>query len=116
MSDLMKELEVAKAKLQNAEDKFERYDGNNPDKYRSEIQSARADVRSLTEQAKAAGLIAKTEDELLYERLDAAFPNAKSRQVVEFEGKMYRRRFSPGSVSNSGKTVKEWVRWWEPAV
>ncbi len=113
MSDLMKELEAAKAKLQGAEDKFERYDGNNPDKYRSEINAARAEAKHLTDQAKAAGLIAKTEDELLYERLDAAFPNAKSRQVVEFEGRKYCRRFSPGSVSNSGKTVKEWVKWWE---
>jgi hypothetical protein len=55
----------------------------------------------------------KTDRQKLEAELDAQFPNAQSREIVEYQGKHYRRRFAPRSVSRSRKTVTEWSRWWE---
>ena len=52
-----------------------------------------------------------TEQEQLNKDLDAKFPNARSKDVVEFEGKRYQLRFSPAVKSRSGR-VKEWDRTW----
>jgi hypothetical protein len=41
------------------------------------------------------------------------FPDAKSKQVVDFRGKRYRRTFFPLEMSRSGKTVIEWGKGWE---
>jgi hypothetical protein len=37
----------ARAELRRWSDAFDNYDGNNPDKYRSEIETARDEVRGL---------------------------------------------------------------------
>lgn len=52
------------------------------------------------------------EHKMLEARLDAEFPNARSKEIVEFEDKKYRRCFTPGKKSNSGKTVTEWIKSW----
>ena len=44
--------------------------------------------------------------------LDERFPWAKSKQVIEYDGKKYQRRFSPLARSRSGKSVVEWGREW----
>ena len=49
----------------------------------------------------------------LWAELDRRFPKVRSREVVEHDGKRYIRRFTPLRVSNSGKTVMEWGRYWE---
>jgi hypothetical protein len=43
--------------------------------------------------------------------LDAAFSNAKSKQIVELDGAKYKKTFSP-NFSNSGKTVTSWDKEW----
>ena len=61
--------------------------------------------------AKTNGTLPLTVQEQLNKDLDAKFPNARSKDVVEFEGKRYQLRFSPAVKSRSGK-VKEWDRTW----
>ena len=106
------DLNEAQAQLDLLEEKWERYDGNNPNKYQSQLRSARSKIGVITEYLKLAGEIPLTEKEVLHKRLDNAFPNARSKQVVELGGVKYQRRFYPLQKSRSGKTVTEWDRDW----
>ncbi len=58
------------------------------------------------------GVIELTEQERLSQNLDRLYPNARRRQIVEFEGKCYQRVFSPLEKSRSDKSVKVWGREW----
>ena len=109
--DLRIQLAEAKANLESKLDRLDRYDGNNPNKYQSDIRLARSAYDSLERQCKFGKLMPYTEQELLDQRLDAVFPNAKSKQIVEFDGAKYKRTFSP-NFSNSGKTVTSWDKEW----
>ena len=93
--DLLEQLKEANAELETVLDRFDSYMGNNPNKYRSGIKNAREKC-----------------DVLLNEKLSGAFPNAQSKQVVEFEGVKYKNTFTPRSISNSGKTIKSWDQAW----
>ncbi len=86
---------------------------NNPDKFYSQRRDAHRRVRELTRQLKAQGDLPMTEHERRCVTLDALAPNARSGQIVEFEGGRYRRRFFPEEKSRSGKTVTAWSRTWE---
>jgi hypothetical protein len=104
---------AAKAELEALNQQWENYSGNNTNKYRASINAARAKVRAIGAELKAAGLLQRTPQEELEQQLDLAFPNARSKQVVEFKGKRYVRRFTPLGKSLSGKTVTEWGKSWE---
>lgn len=104
---------AAKDKLQALNQRWENYSGNNPDKYRTSITEAEAKVRVIDAALKADGTLERTPREDLERRIDLAFPNARSKQAVEFEGRRYIRRFIPSRKSLSGKTVKEWDKFWE---
>ena len=110
--DLLEQLKEANAELETVLDRFDSYMGNNPNKYRSGIKNAREKCDVLIRLCKIEGLIPYTEDELLNEKLSRAFPNAQSKQVVEFEGVKYKNTFTPRSISNSGKTIKSWDQAW----
>ncbi|WP_068111143.1 hypothetical protein [Tropicimonas marinistellae] len=45
--------------------------------------------------------------------LDAEFPNAGSPRVATYKDERYRKRFSPATMSQTGRTVKKWLSWWE---
>jgi len=105
-------LENARAELKRLEDAWDNYSGNNPDKYQSQIKSARTMVRVIESTLKANGTLPLTEQEQFEGELDAAFPNAQSKEIVEHNGKRYQRWFLPAEKSNSGKTVKAWDRGW----
>lgn len=107
------DLTEAREVLQSWQEKFERYSGNNPNKYQADIKSARRNVRLIENALKASGQIPFTEQEQLEKDLDATFPNAESKQIVEFRGRRYRRKFWPLEKSRSGKNVTEWGRCWE---
>lgn len=106
------DLEEARANLKSWEDRFDRYSGNNPDKYQADIKAARRKVTAISNALKESGQIPLTEKEILEKALDAAFPNAKSKQIVEFQGRRFQRRFWPIEKSRSGKTVIDWERGW----
>ena len=79
----VEDLEFAQAQLREWSDRFDRYDGNNPDKYQSEIRNAQAKVREIECELKKTGLLQMTDKEKLNAALEAAFPDARHRQVVE---------------------------------
>lgn len=104
---------AAKAALDSLNAKWGKHSGNNPDKFRADIEAARVTLHSIETELKANGLLARTPTEERDASLDAAFPNAKSREVVEWHGKKYMRRSTPMSKSLSGKTVNAWRSYWE---
>ena len=114
MTYTIEDLEAAKAELELYEKRWENYDGNNPDKYRASIADCRAKVAIILADLKASGAIPLTDHEQLEKTLDRLHPDAQSKEIVEYEGLRYQRRFSPVSKSLSGKTVKAWNRSWHP--
>jgi len=61
---------------------------------------------------KKQGILALSEVELITTALDSLHKRAKNNVVVEYEGKLYQRRFSPLKLSKSGKIVIKWARYW----
>jgi hypothetical protein len=61
---------------------------------------------------KKQGVIAVSEVELISVALDIFHKRVKNNTVVEYEGKLYQRRFSPLKLSKSGKVVTKWARYW----
>jgi hypothetical protein len=58
------------------------------------------------------GLLERSYKEKLERELNRIFPNAQSKEIVEHNGKKYRRRYWPLEKNRSGKTVKEWDKSW----
>jgi hypothetical protein len=108
----LEDLEAAKAELSTWVDRFDRYTGNNPNKYHSDIGVARRNVSAIESSLKVNGTIPLSDAELLEKELDTAFPNAKSKQVVEYKGRTFQRRFWPIEKTRSGKNVSEWGESW----
>lgn len=74
---------AAKARLESLNQRWENYDGNNPNKYTADIAAARADLHLIEEGLKQTGLLPRTEIEERDLQLDKAFPNTQSKQAVE---------------------------------
>lgn len=108
----LNDLERAKSDLRGSQDRFDDYTGNNPDKYASDLRTAREAVRLIEATLKADGTIARTPHEELERVLDGLYPNARSKEIVEHEGQRYQRRFTPLERSRSRKTVTAWDRSW----
>lgn len=108
----LEDYEKAQAEVRRWTDAFDRYSGNNPNKYQSEIKHARAKLREIIEDLKNSGLLVMNEKEKLEAELDKRFPNAKSKEIVEFKGKSYQRKYFPLGKSRSGKNVTEWGKAW----
>lgn len=105
---------AAKTELEVLNNKYENYSGNNPNRFRADIETAKAKLHSIESHLKSTGELPRTLEEERDIQLDLAFPNAQSRQVVEWQGKRYMRRFTPVARSLSGKTVKGgWHKYWE---
>ena len=112
-AETLEGLEQAKAELDRLNERDSMDTSGNPDKYRTRINNARREVDRITDALKAKGVLERSEKELLNMKLDKAFPKARSKEVVEFEGTQYVLRFSPRTKSRSGKTVTSWNRSWE---
>ncbi len=106
------DLKKAQDTLTTWSERWENYSGNNPNKYQSDLKTARAKVRHITDYLKNNGTIPKSEQELLNDELDSHFPNAQSKEIVEYKGKKYKKVFFPEEKSRSGKTVQEWGQRW----
>jgi hypothetical protein len=106
------DLEQAKSDLAAWNKRFDDYTGNNPDKYHADIRSARERVREIESALKEAGVLPKTKHEKLESILDRMFPNARSKEIVEYEGNRYQRRFTPLERSRSKKSVTAWDKSW----
>jgi len=109
----LEDLAKAKSELEVLNERWSNYAGNNPNKYYSQIESARAKVHRIETELKECGLIMRSPLEVRDAALDAAYPNAKSKEIVHWQDGKYMRRFSPISKSRSGKTVYAWRKYWE---
>lgn len=109
----LEDLDEARQELKRWRDRFDNYDGNNPNKYQSEIRAARMKVRDIEASLKAQGFLPMSEQETLEAELDKHFPTAQSKEIVEHGGKRYERRFYPAERSNSGKSVTQWHKSWK---
>jgi hypothetical protein len=113
MTYTLDDLNKAKEELRVASDRADNSNRNNPNFGQADIRAAQTKVEIISYQLKAAGLLPKTAKEIFEEGIDAKFPNAKSKEIVEYNGKRYRLRFAPARMSRSRKSVAEWSRWWE---
>lgn len=113
MSYTIDDYNIAQDELARITEKWDNYSGNNPNKYYSQLSGARSKVRIIEGSLKSQGVIPLSDKEILEKELNIKFPNARSKQVVEFEGKKYIKKFFPLEKSRSGKTVNEWGSCWE---
>lgn len=109
----LQDLELAKADLAGWLTRFADYTGNNPDKYQADIKSAREKVRVIEAALKEDGTIQMSAHEKLEQTLDRLFPDANSKEIVEYEGQKYQRRYTPIERSRSRKSVTVWGKSWE---
>lgn len=106
------DLDAAQERLQVLNERDSGDTSGNPEKYHTRINMARAEVERITEQLKRQGDLPYTESELIGQKLDAAFPAAQSKDIVQFEDQRFQLRFHPTSRSRSGKTVQSWRKEW----
>jgi hypothetical protein len=57
-------------------------------------------------------LLPVSEVELITAELDILHKRARSNAVFQYQGKQYKRRFSPLKLSKSGKNVQRWAKFW----
>ena len=109
----IEDLEQARQQLRQWEDRWAYSSANNPNKYRGPINAARSSVRIIEAELKRTGLLPRTPQEIIENVLDKRFPYARSREIVEYEGKKYQRTFTPLQFSRSRKTVTVWGKNWK---
>lgn len=109
----MKDLEEAREALATWRRRAENDSSNNPNKYQADITEAFIRVNEIEEHLKKTGEIPMSDIELLRAELDAKYPDAKSKDVVEHDGRRFQRRFFPLAKSASGKTVLLWGKTWD---
>lgn len=108
------DLKKAVEEWQRWEDKFANSSSNNPNKFRGQINSARAKADMIERELKVAGILKVSEEERLNKELDRLYPNARSKTIITYQEKKYQIRYFPLRRSRSRKTVTEWGHSWCP--
>lgn len=93
--------------------KQDNYSGNNPNKFRADIEAARARLAAIELSLKRGGVLQRSPAEERDAELDLAFPNAQSKEVVTWQERQFIKRFTPTGKSLSGKTTLGWTSHWE---
>jgi hypothetical protein len=99
---------AAQTAVESAEARTENTRHNNPNRGRASLRHARLELSLIVMDLRQRGIIPTPEPtakQRLDQALNKAFPNAQSREEVEYERKRYRRRFV--------KAEYGWTRWWE---
>lgn len=112
MMHTLDDLENAKQDLNNVNQKISNYSGGNPNKYESDRKLAASKFRQITRELKERGVLEKTDQEIIEDKLDSLFPNAQSNSIHELNSKKYKRKYTPMEKSRSRKTVTEWKGYW----
>ena len=102
------DMAAAQLAVEAAERRTENTRHNNPNRGRADLQRARSTLDMIVSDLRQRGIIPTPEPtakQRLDQALNKAFPNAQSREEVEYEGKRYRRRFV--------KAEYGWTPWWE---
>lgn len=100
--------------LARLHEKWENYSGNNPNKVLADIETAKGTLARVERALKDTGVLPRTAQEVRDAALDKAYPNALSRQIVQWEGQHFQKRYTPVATSLSGKTVRAWKSSWVP--
>jgi len=108
----LEQYETAKELVKSVQAASDNYDGNNPDKFRTNLTQARITLKIIEDDLKEEGTLPSSEQEKLSARISRQFPNARSKDKMEFEGKRYWLRYIPFAKSLTGKTVLHWTREW----
>lgn len=53
-----------------------------------------------------------SEVEVISETLNFLHKRTKNREIIDYNGNNYERRFSPLKLSKSGKNVQRWAKYW----
>lgn len=88
---------------------------NNPNAVLRENRQHAQRLKEIKESLIEQGILQKpepTEQQKTDAELDKLYPNAKSRKIVEYNGKRYQSRYFPRDISRSGKTIHEWGHTW----
>ncbi len=93
--------------------KEDNYSGNNPNKFRANIERAKTHLATIELALKQARVLQRSPAEERDAELDLAFPEAQSKEVVSWQGKQFVKRFTPTGKSLSRKTVLGWTSHWE---
>jgi hypothetical protein len=104
--------ETTKSLLKSVQAASDNYNGNNPDKFRTNVTQARIALKIIEDGLKDQGLLESTSQEVMSARISRQFPKAGSKDQVDFEGKRYWMRFTPFAKSLSGKSVLHWTKEW----
>ena len=107
----LQNLAEAQAELARQVARQDDYDGNNPNKFSTDVRLAREKVADLTRALKACGLLPRTDHEILEARLDAAHPKARPKDIVTFENDRFLRWMQPATRTLSGG-VASWDKGW----
>jgi type VI protein secretion system component VasF len=107
----LEDLEAARAELTREIERRDNYNGNNPNKYATDVRMARERVALLERALKALGQLARTPHEELEAKLNAAFPRARHKDIVTFENEQYQRGVTPATRTLSGN-VASWDKGW----
>lgn len=67
-------------------EKWENYSGNNPNRFRAGIETAKATLARIEGALKNTGVLPRTTQEERDAALDRAYPNALTLQIVQWEG------------------------------
>lgn len=97
------DLAAAQAALDEKRARQAAYAGAHLARVETETRLALEQVQALTTALKASGLLPRTPHENLEARLDAAFPNARPKDIVTFENERYRRRVEPATRTAAGQ-------------
>lgn len=106
------DLDKARSTLEQAVAKRDNHGRANPNKFDSLVNEATLEVRRITRALKQHGVLSLTDQERLERDLDRRFPKARSRDIVQHEGRRYVRCVTPAVTSLSGKTVYDWDKGW----
>ena len=87
------DLEKAREELRLWQGRFGDDSSNNPNKYRREIGDAANEVEKIEWHLKESGILSRPTQELLDLDLDRLYPDAKSRLIVNHQGKRYQIRY-----------------------
>lgn len=107
----LEDLKVAREDLDKILKTDENYSGNNPNKYRSSINSARLKVSTIEDYLKSDGQIPYAEQEILNQELNSLYPDARSKMIVDYKGIKYQATYTPAMKSRSGN-VQLWDLDW----
>lgn len=103
------DLDFAREELRRKTDQFQNDDGTTSD---LDIRLASKKVKMIEDDLKRT-IVLGIDKETLHAELDRLFPDAKSKEIVEHDGRRYQRRFYPLTRSIPAVRYSKWEGTWE---